>query len=148
MSDYICKDCIHNNYGWCKAIKRNKLKEIEKCAMKDNGSETKELRPFEELKTTPKTIEVPKKENAKVVTESHRVVGKREMLWHIQRQALAIKQDNSISAKDKFGKLCICLNSTAEVQDYLEELYDVDRIIDSEIDVMMIEDSKKINQVL
>lgn len=153
--DYICKDCIHNNYGWCKALKRNKLKEIDKCAIKDNGSKPKKLRPFEELKNyeepqAPQEIKpliMPKKED-KVIDDAYRVLGKREMLWNIQRQAIAIKNDNTIPNESKFEMLCHSLNSICQMQEYSEKIYNIEDIIDSEIDEMMIIDSKKIDKVL
>ena len=72
--NYICKDCVHNNYGWCKVLKRNKLKEIDKCAVKDDGSKPLKLRPLEKLKSyeepqAPEEITpiiMPKKEDDKV----------------------------------------------------------------------------------
>ena len=36
MSDYICKGCKHNNYGWCKKLKKNKLTEIQGCEFLEN----------------------------------------------------------------------------------------------------------------
>ena len=146
--DYICKDCVHNNHGWCKALKRNKLKEIDKCAMKDNGSKPIKLRPFEEFITynEPQTPVEPKED--KCMDEAYRVLGKRDMLWNVQRQALAIKQNTSISETEKFKALCQCINSLSKTLEFSEKLYEVDFIIESEIDEMMIQDSKKISKVL
>lgn len=144
MADYLCRDCVHNNHGWCKALKRNKLKEIDKCAMKDDGSKKLELRPFEKLVNAEPQLPVePAKEE--VNTEAYRVLGKREMLWHIQRQAIAIKNDTEISEASKFEMLCHCLNAISLSQEFSEKIHDVNKIINSEIDMMMIEDSKLIN---
>ena len=33
--DYLCKDCEHNNNGWCPIIERNGLKNITSCANKN-----------------------------------------------------------------------------------------------------------------
>lgn len=144
---YLCKDCVHNNHGWCKVLKRNKLKEIDKCAVKDDGSKKAELRPFEKLTSIPApTYPGPSKtEQKEDNTEAYRVLGKREMLWNIQRQAIAIKEDNSIDASSKFEMLCHCINSIAQSQEYSEKIFKVEDIIDSEIDDMMIKDSKLIN---
>ena len=146
--DYICKDCVHNNHGWCKALKRNKLKEIDKCAMKNDGSKPIKLRPFEEFITynKPQTPVEPKED--KCMDEAYRVLGKRDMLWNVQRQALAIKQNTSISETEKFKALCQCINSLSKTLEFSEKLYEVDFIIESEIDEMMIQDSKKISKVL
>lgn len=131
--DYICKDCTNNNHGWCNVLKRNKLKEIETCTNKNK---------------TINSIDTQTPQDKEVLNESYRVLGKREMLWNIQKQAIAIKNDNTIADYLKFELLCNCLNSIAQMQEYSEELYNVKDIIDSEIDQMMIIDSKNINQVL
>lgn len=146
---YLCKNCINNNHGWCKALKRNKLKEIDKCAMKDDGSKPIELRPFEEF-TTIDASSYPSQEEVdnKINTESYRVLGKREMLWNIQKQALAIKNDSKLDESTKFNILCDCINSIAYMQEFSEKLYKVEDIIDSEVDKWMIEDSKAIRIIL
>lgn len=146
---YLCKNCINNNHGWCKALKRNKLKEIEKCEMKDDGSNPVELRPFEEF-TTIDAPSYPSKEEVdnKINTEAHRVLGKREMLWNIQKQAIAIKNDSKLDESTKFKTLCDCINSIAQMQEFSERLYEVDSIMDSEVDRWMMEDSKAIKNIL
>lgn len=32
--EYLCKDCEHNNNGWCKELKFNGLKKITECEHK------------------------------------------------------------------------------------------------------------------
>lgn len=132
---YLCKDCIHNNHGWCKAIKRNKLKEIEKCDMKDDGSKKQ---------ASDISIEAPAYiEEEKDMSFENQLLGKRMMLWYIQRQAMAIKENNNLGL-DKFEALCHCLNSIEKVQSHEEVLFNIDSIIDTETDRLMIKDSKLI----
>lgn len=132
---YLCKDCIHNNHGWCKAIKRNKLKEIEKCDMKDDGSK-KQVSDI--------SIEAPAYiEEEKDMSFENQLLGKRMMLWYIQRQAMAIKENNNLGL-DKFEALCHCLNSIEKVLSHEEVLFNIDSIIDTETDRLMIKDSKLI----
>ena len=158
--DFLCKDCVHNNHGWCKAIKRNKLKEIDKCAIKDDGSKKVELRPFEELLEAPAYTEekiVEPKEYQKIPQPrpifikkdddsfEHEVLGKRQMLWTIQRQAIAIKEDDTV--ENKFEELCKCINSLAKHQNFSETIGNFEDIL-METDVMMINDSKRLAEIL
>lgn len=157
--DYLCKDCIHNNHGWCKAIKRNKLKEIEKCAMKDDGSKPQELRPFEEFIEAPAYTEQEKvKEYEKtpiarpmlMMKETnnkfeHETLGKRIMLWTIQRQAIAIAKNDSI--QNKFEELCRCIVNISEAQTATEKIGSFRDIL-METDELMINDSKKVTELL
>lgn len=139
--DYFCRDCIHNNYGWCKILKRNKLKEINSCESKDDGTDKSTLEFFE-------APSAPSEQVEEVNTEAYRVLGKREMLWTIQRQALAIKQEDKLTDEQKFYELCRCLKSIAQVQEFSENLYDVNDIIDSDMDTLMIRNSKEIVKMI
>lgn len=161
--DYLCKDCLHNNHGWCKAIKRNKLKEINKCAMKDDGSKQFELRPFEETLEAPIYVEnnIQVKEYEKVpqpkpmpillnqkendYSFEHETLGKRIMLWTIQRQAIAIVQDDNV--ENKFEELCRCIVNIAGAQTVTERIGDFNEIL-MESDKILIEDSKKVTELL
>lgn len=158
--DYLCKDCIHNNHGWCKAIKRNKLKEIDKCAMKDDGSKKIELRPFEELLEAPTYVEekiVEPKEYQKIPqsrpifiekddnTFEHETLGKRIMLWTIQRQAIAIAEDDTVV--NKFEELCRCIVNIGRAQILTERIGNFNDIL-METDQLLIEDSKKVTEIL
>lgn len=158
--DYLCKDCVHNNHGWCKAIKRNKLKEIDKCAMKDDGSKQQKLKPFEELLEAPAYVEeniVEPKQYEKIPqprpilikkddnTFEHETLGKRIMLWTIQRQAIAIAKDDTV--ENKFEELCRCIVNISGAQTVTERIGNFNDIL-MESDEIVIEDSKKVTELL
>lgn len=127
--NYLCKNCEHNNHGWCKIKKINGLKEITSCEYNTNN-----INPPTYIST-----------NEDDYSFEHEVLGKRQMLWAIQRQAIAIKQDNTVT--NKFEELCKCINSLAKQQDFSECIGDFNEIL-METDKMMINDSKKLMEIL
>lgn len=137
--EYLCKDCEHNNHGWCKIKKMNGLKEITSCEHK--GTTIK-------ANFKAKVTSVKRAESIKFEEDSsfeHEALGKRQMLWAIQRQAIAIKLDNTI--ENKFEELCKCINSLAKHQNFSETIGNFEDIL-METDVMMINDSKRLAEIL
>lgn len=141
---YICESCASNNHGWCTVKKCNGLKKmnLQNCNTYEKLNIIQVNQP-----TYPKP---PRNEETdkKVLDEAYRVLGKREMLWNIQKQILAIKEDNTIADYLKFEVLCNCIGSIAQMQEYSEGLYEVENIIESEIDMLMLKDSKKMSGLI
>ena len=147
--NYICQDCVNNNNGWCTVRKCNGLKKlnITSCntyESKDNGID----KPYE-VTNQPTYPRPPRpgviSEQIKLNRQAHRVLGKREMLWKIQSQAVAINQDNNMSYEEKYKGLVECIKNFGSHLEFEEKLWNVDSIIDSMIDEDMIRDSKYMN---
>lgn len=136
MSKYLCQTCKSNNNGWCTVRKCNGLKKMN--IMSCNTYESK-------------IADEDKVENYEEKTDnsqSYRILGKREMLWHIQMQILGINEDNNLSNEDKYNELVECIKSFGTHLEFEEQLWKVDDIIDSIIDEDMIKNSKLINNNL
>lgn len=127
MKNYLCKDCKNNNHGWCTVNKRNKLKEVTVC---DNRNTDED--PFESVQ---KTNESFKFNNS----NSHRVVGKREMLHTIQRQILAMENDFAGPVLNEIKKVLVTLSDVTSIE---ESIHGV--VYDYEIDQDINKASKKI----
>ena len=150
---YLCQECKSNNNGWCTVRKCNGLKKlnIDSC----NTYESRNVIEFEngskitEIKDSPtrgKRSELKpvddysnlKDENDN--TEAYRVLGKRQMLWSIQLQVMAI--NDKVPKEERYDALVKCLKSIAKIQQFEEGLYKVEDILESVIDEDMIEQSK------
>ena len=79
--DYICKDCPHNNHGWCKERKIQGLKSITKCSIYD------------------KYI-MPDVEEPEVDQIYERIMGEVTNYWKIQNQFMVIL--NNVEKKDDY----------------------------------------------
>lgn len=128
---YLCQDCKSNNNGWCIVRKCNGLKKlnITNC----NTYEDKNVVEF---------IGDEKDNNS----ESYRVLGKRQMLWNIQKQIVAINESDE-SYEEKYKGLVDCIKSFGIHLNFEEDLWGVNSIVDSMIDDM-IKESKYINDNL
>lgn len=74
MATYFCKDCNHNNNGWCKKHKKQGLKDVERC--KDRSL----------------TIEsIPEVEEEINVSEVQYLIGEIENLLDTLKNALNLK---------------------------------------------------------
>lgn len=154
MSKYLCQDCKSNNNGWCTVRKCNGLKKlnITSCnTFEDknkieftNGSS---VTTIEGNSVRGKRSEMLLQE-VNVNTESYRVLGKREMLWKIQMQILGINSDEVVSYEDKYYALVGSIKSLGKHLEFEEELWEMDNIIDSEIDRDMVEYSRNINKLI
>lgn len=129
---YLCQDCKSNNNGWCIVRKCNGLKKlnITNC----NTYEDKNVVEF---------IGDEKDNNS----ESYRVLGKRQMLWNIQKQIVAINESDE-SYEEKYKGLVDCIKSFGIHLNFEEDLWGVNSIVDSMIDDDMIKESKYINDNL
>lgn len=105
MKNYLCKDCINNNHGWCPIQNRNKLKEITVCSYKDNGED-----PFAKTENSDDSI-VP------FNNESIRITGKREMLHNIQRQIFAMEKEYSGNTLNEIKKVLVSLSDMLGVEE-------------------------------
>lgn len=128
--DYLCKNCKYNNNGWCTERKMQGLKSVTKCSVMD-----KMLYPAEPTNII---------ENN---SDKYNQLGQRTMLWKIQRQMLAIDSDKKLSIEEKYDNLIQSITSLALMQDTNDKIFDIESILDSEIDADMISDSKRITMV-
>lgn len=85
-NDYICKNCPHNNYGWCKERKIQGLKSITECDIHD-----KYIMP---------DVEEEHMEEPKVDEFYERTMGELTMLWKLHLQFVAILENKDLSSTD------------------------------------------------
>lgn len=139
MSKYLCQDCKSNNNGWCTVRKCNGLKKlnITSCNTYSGNIETRGKR-FDS-----KILD----DSGEYKNEAYKVLGKREMLWRIQMQVVAIDKDDS-NYEEKYKALIDCIKSIGIHLNFEERLWKVDDIIDSIIDSDILKDSKYINDNL
>lgn len=147
MSKYLCQDCINNNNGWCTVRKCNGLKKmnITSCNTFEDRNSTivKVKQP-----SYPKSPRVEKEAIEKVNTQGYRTLGQREMLWKIQMQIIGINEDNILSEKDKYTELVRVIKELGKHLEFEERLWEMDKIIDSELDEDMVNYSRNINNLL
>lgn len=148
MSKYLCQDCKSNNNGWCTVRKCNGLKKlnINSC----NTYEGRNDKPIEVANqpTFPRTERLVDKDRCKNNSEAYRVLGKRQILWNIQSQIVAINQDNDLNYEEKYKSLVSSIKSLGGHLEFEEKLWKVDDIIDSIIDEDIVKDSKYMNKIL
>lgn len=122
--NYLCKDCDHNNNGWCNKLRKQGLKDITECESKTvNGID----------------LNTSLNSNTEDFTP-HRVYGKIEMLNTICRQIIAIESDGKTEISlDKLKSLLVNLNTTLEVD---SKIFGVS--ITDEMDKAIIESNKAI----
>ena len=156
MSKYLCQDCKSNNNGWCTVRRCNGLKKLNITSC--NTYENKGDKPIE-IANQP-TFPRPKKpmvvkraeplvfDNKDDDSEAYRVLGKRQMLWNIQCQIVAINKDDDLNYEEKYKELVSSIKSLGEHLEFEEKLWKVDDIIDSMIDEAMVKDSKYMNKML
>lgn len=149
--NYICQDCKSNNNGWCTVRKCNGLKKlnITSCNTYETKNENSSDKPYIATVNQPKYPRPPRhstnSEHVRLNREAHRVLGKREMLWKIQSQVVAINEDSDMSYEEKYKNLVKCIKNFGIHLEFKEKLWNVDSIIDSIIDEDMIKDSKYMN---
>lgn len=159
MSKYLCQDCKSNNNGWCVVRKCNGLKKlnITSCNTYEDKNTTTELSngnkianiPVQELTRGKRSeTKIFLDESSKNDFEAHRVLGKREMLWKIQRQIVAINQDKNSNHEEKYNHLVDSIKSLGIHLEFEEQLWEVNDIVESVIDENMIKDSKYMNSNL
>lgn len=125
MADYICKGCTNNNNGWCTIKKQQGLKQIKDCTDKNIESES-----FPQNEVTVSSDDF---------AHAQRLLGKREMLWIIQQQVVAILNNET---ENPLKAILECLNTIEKSQHGLEQIFNVVKHIDSSIDTDMIQDSR------
>lgn len=118
--DYFCKDCQHNNNGWCNLHKKQGLKNIAYCADKHNNEKMKSAK------------------NTKIADKQF---GKREMFHNIQKQMVAIENDKTVV--DKFTVLKQVMVNLEKVLSIEEQIHGIS--LDYELDEDILESSKKIS---
>lgn len=82
------------------------------------------------------------KEEIEIKEEARRIYGKREMLWNIQRQIYALKQRNAEINEETILKI---LDSMETMQEVEENNWEVTKYIDSEIEMMALQESRILN---
>lgn len=155
---YLCQECKSNNNGWCTVRKCNGLKKLnitscdtyeDKNIVKfTNGNKIEQIKgEWIARGNRSKIIEfIGNEEVFDDNSKAYRALGKRQMLWNIQMQVVAINKD--VPKEERYDVLVKCLKSFAKMQEFEESLYNVDKIIDSVIDSDMIEQSKYINKII
>ena len=89
--EYFCKDCVHNNNGWCPIKKMNGLKTVTECKDKRIEGYLSENESESYIKGL-ESISEP------VDHTPYKNYGKREMFFHIQQQLEAM--ENDLTVKD------------------------------------------------
>lgn len=97
---YLCKNCEHNNNGWCNKLKKQGLKTITECEFLSLKEDTT-LKVDNSLNDTSNTDECDFFGNTEDDI-AHRVYGKREMFYHLSRQVLGMEEQGltNISIKE------------------------------------------------
>lgn len=105
MAKYKCIEgngCIYNNYGWCQILNKNGLKKVKECNHFNDGK-----------KETDNSL---KKE--KLNLEIGRVMGKREMLFYLQKACLAKKQPLTLEDISAYSKTLEYEEALWKVEDF------------------------------
>lgn len=151
MSKYLCQDCKSNNNGWCTVRKCNGLKKlnITSCNTYDDKNNDKPIEIANQPSfPKPQKPIMTKCKDQSNNSEAYKVLGKRQMLWNIQCQIVAINQDNDINYEEKYKTLVSSIKSLGEHLEFEENLWKVSDVIDSMIDEDMVRDSKYMNKIL
>lgn len=121
MKNYLCKDCKHNNHGWCLKNKRNKLKEITECSFKISMEDTfaSPIMPQKMKGFKPNIIAT---DHLPAMNDSARIIGKRELLYTIQRQILAMEPEHAGNTLDEFKKVLVTLNDTIDIEENIHKV--------------------------
>jgi hypothetical protein len=114
--DYFCKDCLHNNNGWCKKRRIQGLKNITNCQEKLTAHYEK-IKPQEDKNSRP---------------EAYKQFGKREMFHNIQRQMLAIDEDNGVDKYHSLKQIMVNLEKMLQVEERIHGIA-TDYLIDQDI---------------
>lgn len=146
--NYICQDCVNNNNGWCTVRKCNGLKKLNITSCNTYESKDNDINKPCEVANQPTYPKPPRpssnSEHIRLNRQAHRVLGKREMLWKIQSQVVAINEDD-MSYEEKYKSLVECIKNFGSHLEFEEKLWNVKNIVDSMIDEGMIKDSKYMN---
>lgn len=146
--NYICQDCVNNNNGWCTVRKCNGLKKLNITSCNAYESKYNNINKPTEVANQPVFPKPPRpSENSEDIglnRQAHRVLGKREMLWKIQSQIVAINEDD-MSYEEKYKSLVECIKNFGSHLEFEEKLWNVENIVDSMIDEDIIKDSKYMN---
>jgi hypothetical protein len=108
--EYFCKDCEHNNNGWCPIKKMNGLKKIINCKDKKVGgylSKSGQEEYNEVVDNLYKDIDYTPYKN----------YGKREMFFRIQQQLEAM--DNNLTVKD-VKQLMVNLEKMLQINEQIQ----------------------------
>lgn len=130
--DYLCKDCEHNNNGWCKKHSKQGLKNITECEDKvQKGATLKEitkkaLENDAEWKPATKEIE-------EIDTMPYKVFGKVEMLNTTMMQVIGMENQGKTSIS--ISELKSLLVNLADMISIEEQIHGVktDCMIDGDI---------------
>ena len=120
--EYFCKDCVHNNNGWCKEKKFNGLKKVTECESKRvEGylSEEGQVQYNETVDSLYKEIDYTPYKN----------FGKREMFYHIQMQLEAM--GNDLTVKD-VKQIMVNLEKVLQIGEQIQGIeaeYEIDKDI-------------------
>lgn len=119
--NYLCKECVNNNNGWCVERKMQGLKNITTCDFSHNNGDS--IAEF--LIGT---------------NESSRVFGMREMMWMICQQILGMERNGKTTITiDELKDLMV---SMGVVVDSKEMIYGIE--INGEVDKTIIDTNKQL----
>mgnify|MGYP000960408138 CR=1 FL=1 len=124
MKDYLCKDCIYNNNGWCEKRKFNGLKkmDIAKCSDKKFVAEERQ-----NYNNSIKRID----------TTGYKNFGKREEFYNIQRQIEAMDNNSTIT---EVKQIMVNMGQMLDIEEKIQGI-----AIEYEIDKNIIDGSKALN---
>jgi len=130
MKEYLCKNCIHNNNGWCEKKKFNGLKKITECIDKKvEGYFSAEER--QNYNDNIKEVFHP------VNTTEYKNFGKREEFYNVQRQIEAMDNNSTIT---NVKQIMVNLGQMLDIEEKIQGI-----AIDYEIDQDIIDGSKTLN---
>ena len=141
--DYFCKDCSNNNNGWCNVRKCQGLKAITFCAHKN----MEVMQPIKPKPVSPSKTGQQLKKSAAAVDHAaiERVVGKIEAIWNIQRQAMAIMQQEP--PEKQMPAMMAVITSVSKALEYEKNIHKVEHFVSSMIDMDMIKDFTKMTEM-
>ena len=130
MKDYLCKDCVHNNNGWCEKKKFNGLKKITECGDKkvEGYFSAKEKQSYD---NSIKEIFHP------INTTEYKNFGKREEFYNIQRQIEAMDSNSTIT---DVKQIMVNMGQMLNIEEKIQGI-----AIDYKIDKDIINESKVLN---
>ncbi len=134
MAQYICLNCKHNNNGWCNERKMNGLKKLniytcESFKSKEyaysSTTNTDSLPKYEKQNIIAANNTMKKLEEEELLAIGNKL-GQREMLFNIQRQALA---NNGIVDLKVLSTLSSILEGSERIFDVEKYSMEVDNMI-------------------
>lgn len=136
--NYLCKNCKHNNNGWCNLLKKQGLKNITECDSLSTKEENTVNNSSSNITTNEdKSYDFFGKTDTDV---AHRVYGKREMFYHLSRQVLGMENQGLTNVSiDELKSLFVNLHNSLLMD---EKIFGIE--ITCETDDIIVSNSKEL----